>query len=55
MNSYLTTKINKSLDINKSKKITNVITVLLLSLLIIYTVNYINCNNNYKIQFINDL
>jgi hypothetical protein len=55
MINYLTIKINKFMNISKSKLITKTLIIILMFLMVIYMFDCISKNNNYKIQFIEKL
>lgn len=52
MINYLKLKINKSMNITRSKLMTKTLIIILILLMIIYIMDCIDQNNNYKIQFI---
>jgi len=55
MINYLDTKINKNMSFYRSKLINNTIITILILLIIIYMIYRLNCGNNQKIIFIENL
>ena len=55
MINYLTIKINKSMNISRSKLLTKIILIILILVMVIYIKDCIDQNTDYKIQFIEKL